>query len=126
MKNLFLVAIILYSFSSSAIGQNIYKSLSATEFSEYAKEVKYTIIDIRTGREFREGHISGAINIDFFENSFDQVVSAYRDRPLLVYARSSAQSKQAMDKLRYLNFKEVYELEDGLVAWKRANLPLAR
>ena len=126
MKNLFLVAIILYSFSSSAIGQNIYKSLSATEFSEYAKEVKYTIIDIRTGREFREGHISGAINIDFFENSFDQVVSAYRDRPLLVYARSSAQSKQAMDKLRSLNFKEVYELEDGLVAWKRANLPLAR
>ena len=126
MKKLFFAAFLFSCLSSVAIGQNIYKSVSAPEFSELAKEGKFTIIDIRTSREFQEGHIGGAINIDFYDNSFEQVISAYKTRPVLIYARSSAQSKQAMDKLKSLNFKEVYELNNGLIEWRRANLPLVK
>lgn len=126
MKDLILTAILFFAFTIATSGQNTYRSLSAQEFNELANEVKYTIIDIRTAREFQEGHIRGAINIDFYDNSFKQVISAYQSRPILLYSRSSAQSKQAIDKLRSMNFREVYELDNGLVEWKRANLPLVR
>lgn len=34
-----------------------------------------TIVDVRTPAEFREGHLAGAINMDFFGASFDSRTS---------------------------------------------------
>ena len=33
-----------------------------------------TIVDVRTPAEFREGHLAGAINMDFFGASFDSQI----------------------------------------------------
>ena len=33
-----------------------------------------TIVDVRTPAEYREGHIAGAVNMDFFGASFDSQI----------------------------------------------------
>lgn len=46
------------------------------------------IIDVRTPEEFRQGHLPGAQNMDFFGGRFDlQVEAMPKDRPVLLYCR---------------------------------------
>ncbi|MGE5355965.1 MAG: rhodanese-like domain-containing protein [Deltaproteobacteria bacterium] len=131
MRNIiFLIGFIFFT-SYTATGQSInqsgiIKSVDAGQFNSLILSGKYLVLDIRTSKEFGEGHINSAINIDFYNKDFDQNVSIYKDRPLLIYSRSSAQSKQALTRLAELNFSEVIELENGLVAWKRAGYSLVK
>ena len=56
------------------------------------------IVDVRTPAEFREGHIAGAVNMDFFGASFDsQILTLPKDKPILLYCRSGNRSAGAYD-----------------------------
>ena len=101
-------------------------SVSAQEFNRLLSTGKYTLMDIRTPKEFEEGHILKAINVDFYSKDFQQSIEIYKDVPVLIYSRSSSQSKQALSKMADLNFKNVIELENGLVAWKREGFSLIK
>ena len=130
MKSLLsFVAIILsvfqFSFAQNLTGSNLY-AVSAQEFNKLISTGNYTLLDIRTPKEFEEGHISTAINIDFYGREFEQSIEIYKNVPVLLYSRSSGQSKQALAKMSEMNFKKVIELENGIVAWKREGLPLVK
>jgi len=124
MKKLFLllVAFVGFSFSSSAQTQDSgdVKTISAEEFKQKADSGKYTIIDIRTPREFEAGHIKGAINIDFYKKSFFSKMEKYKNKAFLYYCRSGNRTGQAKRKFNQMGFKEGYELDRGIISWKRA------
>lgn len=131
MNNLFLLAAILLSvcqlnFAQSSNSVSNINSVSANEFNKLVSSGNYTLLDIRTTKEFEEGHINSAINIDFYNREFEQKILLYKSVPVLIYSRSSGQSKQALNKLSELNFEKVVELENGIVAWKREGLPLVK
>jgi rhodanese-related sulfurtransferase len=131
MNNLFLLAAILLSvcqlnFAQSSNSVSSINSVSANEFNKLVSSGNYTLLDIRTTKEFEEGHINSAINIDFYNREFEQKILLYKSVPVLIYSRSSGQSKQALNKLSELNFEKVVELENGIVAWKREGLPLVK
>lgn len=131
MNNLFLLAAILLSvcqlnFAQSSNSVSNINSVSANEFNKLVSSGNYTLLDIRTTKEFEEGHINSAINIDFYNREFEQKILVYKSVPVLIYSRSSGQSKQALNKLSELNFEKVVELENGIVAWKREGLPLVK
>ena len=124
MKNLFLVLIVFvgFSYSSSAQTQSAagVKTISAQEFKQKADSGKYTIIDIRTPREFAAGHIKGAINIDFYKKSFYGKMEKYKNKAFLYYCRSGNRTGQAKRKFNQMGFEEGYELNRGIISWKRA------
>lgn len=83
------------------------------------------VLDIRTPDEFAEGHLEGAINLDFYAADFaDQIGALDRDARYVVYCRSDNRSGQAMDLFRELGFAEVYEIDGGVGAWVGAGLPV--
>ena len=123
ISTFFLAAFLLVSCS---IGQGSSKTdLSPTEFSKQLKETEnLTILDVRTPGEFGEGHIQNALNIDWNGSSFDAQVSKLdKNKTVFVYCLSGGRSGSAASQLRSNGFKNVLELDGGMMAWRSASLP---
>lgn len=77
------------------------------------------LVDVRTPREYKNGHIKNAINIDFydkanFERSFDKLD---KNKPVYLYCRSSARSQKAAQILVNMGFPKIYDLKGGYMRW---------
>jgi len=85
------------------------------------------LIDVREDKEYRGGHIAGAIHIPLSQlNKRLTELESYKDRPLLAYCRSGNRSFSAGGKLRKAGFETVYNLAGGIMAWQNAGLPVTR
>lgn len=85
------------------------------------------ILDVRTPAEYRQGHIPGARNMDFFGGKFDMdVLSLPKDRPILVYCRSGKRSAGAAEIMRKAGIKNVMDLTNGIDAWEKAGMPIEK
>jgi len=105
--------------SNSTIGQVINKKVSKTEFTQLMKKSGAQLIDVRTPREFSNGFIEGAKNIDYNGDSFEkQMKKLDKNKPVLVYCAAGGRSENAAELLKEWGFKEVYDLEGGYNAWK--------
>lgn len=83
------------------------------------------ILDVRTPEEFDEGHLEGAILVDFYEADFaDRIAELDPDVPYLLYCRSGNRSGQASEMMRDLGFVDVAEIDGGILAWLDSGLPL--
>ena len=85
------------------------------------------ILDLRTPGEFSSGSLNDAVNIDYYGSNFKaQIAELPRETPYLIYCRSGRRSGGTLEFMRSEGFKEVYHLEGGVLAWRRAGLPLHR
>jgi rhodanese-related sulfurtransferase len=83
------------------------------------------ILDVRTPGEYTDGHISGAVNIDFWSKGFADSVSKLDPKQVyLVYCTSGVRSGGAMKKMRKLGFERIYNMKSGMFGWRAAKLPL--
>lgn len=105
----------------------VHRDIAVQEFERLWREEKYSVLDVRTKAEFDTGHIPGAINIDVSDAQFEKKVAALKkDRPYLVNCRSGARSTRACLKMTGLGFKELYNLDGGIVAWQKAKREVSR
>ena len=73
------------------------------------------ILDVRTAKEYKDGSITGSLNIDFWDPEFINKVKKEFDnsQPLLIYCAGGGRSRMAADNLRKKGFKVIYDLEEG-------------
>lgn len=78
------------------------------------------LIDVRTPKEYSDGYIGKAKNINFFDDDFTTQVSKKLDKnkPVVLYCRSGRRSANAALKLKDLGFKQIYDLNGGILSWK--------
>lgn len=87
----------------------------------------FVILDVRTPREFEEGHLRGAVNIDYHAEDFRERIDGLdRDRTYLVYCRSGARSSSAYRLMEEMGFGSLYNLQGGILQWNQAGLPLVK
>jgi rhodanese-related sulfurtransferase len=99
--------------------------LSVTEFSSKITEPGVVTLDVRTPGEFMTGHIQGAQNIDFESGSFEsQIETLDKNGTYAVYCRSGNRSGQAVKVMQDAGFKNIYNLNGGVIDWANAGLPL--
>lgn len=114
-------------FNSCTSGQNqtAKTNLSATEFASKIKEFRTApIVDVRTPDEYSKGHLENALNIDWNGSDFDSQISKLdKSKPVFVYCLSGGRSSAAAQQMRLSGFKEVYELDGGIIKWRASNLP---
>lgn len=86
------------------------------------------LIDVRTPAEFREIHVTFAINVPLSQLSAKELIEATRDSesPLYVICKSGARGKQACEKLSSAGCRCVVNVEGGTQAWDQACLPVLR
>jgi rhodanese-related sulfurtransferase len=95
-----------------ACGQQNYENLDVQKFAELIKSSDVTILDVRTVKEFSEGHINGALNIDVDGDGFLEEANMVLDKTktIAVYCRSGRRSADAASKLADAGFKVVVML----------------
>ena len=86
--------------------------------SSYKKSI---ILDVRTLEEYEEISIPNAILANILEpNEFMDVVEKLEKKTkIFVYCRSGIRSQKACNILDQLGFKETYNLNGGILEWKK-------
>lgn len=99
----------------------LYKVITPADFAAKIKEqTDLQLVDVRRPNEFAEGHIEGAVNIDFFGASFNSDFSKLdKEKPVLLYCRSGKRSGASSKKLVAMGFSEIYDLKGGFLAWMK-------
>lgn len=106
--------------SINQIKQGEVHLLTPAEFKE--KSVNYTIIDIRTPYEFKQGFIKGAVNINYYDKNFlENFVNYDKNEPVFIYCRSGNRTSSASKKIVKAGFLNVYDLQGGISNWVRNN-----
>jgi rhodanese-related sulfurtransferase len=89
-------------------------------------EGELVVLDVRTPGEFAEGHIVGALNLDFRSADFEAELDLLdKGVPYLLHCASGRRSVSALESMRQ-NFQSVYHLTHGFRAWVRAGKPAER
>lgn len=77
-----------------------------------AESEDYTILSIRSAKDYDEGHIAGAINIPFGKGMQEQFSEIPTDKPVVVYCYSGQTASQTIAVLRMLGY-EAYNMPGG-------------
>jgi rhodanese-related sulfurtransferase len=94
--------------------------VAPAEFEKLAGEKGSVVLDVRTPKEFAEGHIAGAVNIDYKAKDFPQKVAELdKGKTYLVYCALGGRSTGACDKLTKMDFPHLYNLDGGITRWQR-------
>tara|TARA_Y100000591_G_scaffold116647_1_gene99671 strand:- start:28 stop:639 length:612 start_codon:yes stop_codon:yes gene_type:complete len=84
------------------------------------------IIDVRTPEEFNKGHLRNSLNVNWLDENFDENLNIFsKDLPVMVYCLSGGRSSKANERIKSLGFKNVYELDGGILEWRKNKLPEA-
>ena len=83
------------------------------------------VLDVRTPDEFATGHLPDAVNLDYQSAGFADGLGALdREAPYLLYCRTDNRSGEVREMMRSLGFRDVHEIDGGIVAWAEAGLPI--
>lgn len=93
--------------------------LDKPSFKIAVSSEKVQLVDVRTPREFKGGHIKNAKNIDFFNQSdfVNEFNKLNKEEPIYLYCRSGNRSQKAAQKLDRLGFKKIFDLRGGYLSW---------
>ena len=76
------------------------------------------LVDVRTNDEYNSGYIENSINIDYFSDDFSENVEKLdKNTTIVLYCRSGKRSSKSANKLSKLGFKEIYNLQGGILDW---------
>lgn len=83
------------------------------------------VMDVRTPNEFSEGHVAGAINVDYHGDGFHDALSKLdKDAHYIVHCKSGNRSGKSMKIMKELGFQRVTHMDGGFDAWEAAGLPV--
>ncbi len=93
----------------------------------HAGDESFVILDVRTPREYRSGHISQAILLDFHNPRFsDNLNKLDRSKTYLIYCQTGYRSSRTLQMVDTMGFTSIYHLQRGVLEWYRNRLPLVR
>lgn len=112
---------------ASGAGSTAFKNTRVDEFEKMMADAQAVILDVRTPREYKGGHIKGAINLDYYSADFELKVAAMdKSKTYLVLCASGVRSVKACNKLAGLKFDKLFNLSGGFMAWQGAGKPVEK
>ena len=129
-----LILVSLFAVSLAQANDDVQDPVTAIEVNAaqefVAQHETAVILDVRTSAEYEMSHITGAVNINVQDDSFENRVDALDpDKTYIVHCTKNpagGRSSRALETLTSLGFKHLYSLEGGYVAWQDAELPLTK
>ena len=102
--------------------------LAPQAFIDQAKaDTTSILLDVRTSKEYAEGHLAGARQLDYLNpEAFDAGISKLdKSRTYYIYCRSGKRSHGACLKMKKQGFK-IYDMEGGILNWTKLGMPIER
>lgn len=116
----------------AVLGYELYARIQAFAALSAAQAVRLMnqgalVIDLRSKEAFDAGHIVEARNVPAADLlSQADSLKKWRDKNVITYCDSGASGASGARALIKLGFTKVFNLQGGLNAWVKDNLPLAR
>jgi len=87
-----------------------------------------TVVDVRSGMEYRMGHIPGALLLPFWKVLFRMTGSLPRDKQtqLVLYCESGARAEMVGSMLAKRGYSRIAYLDGDMSGWRQAGLPLEK
>ena len=124
MKHLLMVMMVAAMVAGCGGTQNKQAAITTVGVEEFASmmtQPDVRLIDVRTPKEYAEGHLLGAENIDVKAADFAERIDGI-DGTVAVYCRSGKRSLMAAEQLAKQGCT-VYNLDGGILAWQKAGKP---
>ena len=103
------------------------KLLTADEATQLINREDAELIDIRSQKEFENGHIINAKNFSLHE--LPEKLNKYRknnSKGIIFYCSNGSVSLKEAQKLVKQGEEMIYCLRGGIISWTNANLPLTK
>ena len=101
-----------------------FKNVSVQDLHS-ASEASRIVLDVREPYEYAEGHLAGSRLLPLAQVA-SQAAALPKDAPVYVICRSGNRSVTASKTLLELGFKDVRNVEGGILAWQGAGYPVER
>ena len=125
MKRLLVIAMSLLSILGLRAAD--FQSVDVKEFARVLQQENTFLLDVRTEKEFAEGHLKSSVCIDVTQADF--LAKAEKQLPqnltIALYCRSGRRSKKAAKLLANAGYK-VVELSSGFLGWQSSGMPVER
>ena len=80
----------------------------------------FILIDVRTRDEYDLGHISNAINLDFYSDTFqDSILELPKNENIILYCRTNNRSTKTANILKENGFDNISVIKGGITEWVR-------
>jgi len=121
------VLILSGTVSGQAVDSLKVKSLPPAAFqSAYQKSEKAMLIDVREFFEYKKSRIKDAVNIPSSGKLQNSADSIDKHLDLFFYCTSGFRSKRVAKFFYDKGFTNVYSLDGGIMAWRKAGLPVVK
>ncbi|MDX2007884.1 MAG: rhodanese-like domain-containing protein [Meiothermus sp.] len=119
-----LLAFALLLLLAACAPQGSYKNVGVGDL-QAASEPGRVVLDVREPHEYAEGHVAGSrlLPLATVEAQAGQLD---KSAPVYVICRSGNRSKTASEALVKMGFKDVRNVEGGILAWAAAGYPVQR
>lgn len=101
--------------------------ISLHEATRVINQEDGVVVDIRSEKEFKEGHITSAINVPYPDlASRMSELDKHKEVPVILVCKMGQHSGAASKTLRDSGFSNVKRLNGGMAEWGNANMPVVK
>ncbi len=100
---------------------------STTLLEQIEAQTAPVILDVRSAREYSEGHIPGAINIEFRQlpKRLSELPST-KGQPIVIYCETGVRAAVANATLQNAGYTPIFQLTGHMKAWRSKGLPIEK
>ena len=115
------------SYAKSAPSDGIIVFAPQAFINQAKADTTSILLDVRTSKEYAEGHLAGAQQLDYLNpEAFDAGLSKLdKSHTYYIYCRSGKRSHGACLKMKKQGFK-VYDMEGGILNWIKLGMPIEK
>ncbi len=109
-----------------AVENGIFKDISPKETYQMIQEHSQylVVLDVKTEQEYLKNHLPDSKFIDFFSPSFkDDLFGLEKNKIYIVICKVGVRSEIAMNLMKKMGFKEVYNVLGGYDRWFSEEIP---
>ena len=106
------------------IFKNIFPKEAYQMLQQNPHRFNSTILDVKTRQEYRQRHLPGSLNMDFFSPTFkDELFSLDKEKCYVVICKIGVRSETTMNVMKKMGFNEVYNVTGGDDRWIAEEIP---
>jgi rhodanese-related sulfurtransferase len=103
------------------------KQIDTEQFDKMRVQKDTVVLDVRTPREFKQGHVPGAVNMDINNPQFRQSLEKLdKSKTYLVHCARGVRSARAAKLMSSIGFTSLFDYHGGFDEWKMSGKPIEK
>lgn len=125
MKKIYSLLLLVLVFASCQAQTKSPQLVSAEDFQSKVEAGNVQLIDVRTPKEFKQGHLKNAKNVHLYDQDFGtQIDKLNKKETVYVYCKAGGRSAEAVEIMQKHGFESIVELNGGTDSWTESGKPL--